>query len=152
MELVLLTGIPASGKSTFCRERFYASHVRLNLDMLRTRRREWLLVTACLAAKAPFVVDNTNLTRAERARYIEPAREAGFTVQGYLLQCAASDAVRRNAQREGKARVPNAAIFGASKRLELPDRSEGFLTLYSVRIDPESSRFVVEPYPCGTGH
>ena len=50
MEAVLLIGIQASGKTTFYLERFSRTHLRLNLDMLRTRRRERLLLAACLEA------------------------------------------------------------------------------------------------------
>src|SRR6476660_6211221 len=44
VEMVLFIGIPATGKSSFYRERFFRSHVRVNLDMLRTRHREQLLI------------------------------------------------------------------------------------------------------------
>ena len=43
MEAVILIGIQGSGKSTFYRERFFDTHVRINLDMLKTRQREKLL-------------------------------------------------------------------------------------------------------------
>ncbi|MFN7923472.1 MAG: AAA family ATPase [Bryobacteraceae bacterium] len=147
MEAVLLIGIPASGKSTFCRERFFSSHVRLNLDMLRTRRREAVLLEACLAAKAPFVVDNTNLTRADRARYIVPARAAGFSVHGYFLRSRIDEALIWNCEREGKARVPDIAIRSASARLELPNPvAEGFDSLHFVRVDTRDGQFIVEPW------
>ena len=76
MEAILLCGIQATGKSTFCRERFFATHVRLNLDMLRTRHREEQLLQACLGMGQPLVVDNTNVTRAERQRYVVSAKNA----------------------------------------------------------------------------
>ena len=60
MTAIILIGIPASGKSTFCKERLFDTHLRLNLDMLKTRHREKLLLQACIAAQQPFVVDNTN--------------------------------------------------------------------------------------------
>ena len=60
MEAVILCGIQATGKSTFCHSRLYSTHIRLNLDMLKTRHREDVLFEACLRAKQPFVVDNTN--------------------------------------------------------------------------------------------
>ena len=56
MEAVIFVGIQASGKSTFYKERFFDTHVRLNLDMLRTRHREKLLLRACLEGKQPFVL------------------------------------------------------------------------------------------------
>ncbi len=44
MEEVIFCGIQASGKTTFYRERFFDTHVRISLDLLRTRRREQLLL------------------------------------------------------------------------------------------------------------
>ena len=85
MTTVILIGIPASGKSTFCKERFFNTHVRISLDMLKTRHREKLLFQACIAAKQSFVIDNTNASTVERKRFIQPAREAGFKVIGYYF-------------------------------------------------------------------
>ena len=76
MDAVLLIGIQGSGKSWFFNERFRDTHVRLNLDMLRTRHRESVLLKACIDTQQPFVVDNTNPTIQDRARYIEPAKQA----------------------------------------------------------------------------
>ena len=78
MQAIVFCGIQASGKTTFYRERFFDTHVRISLDLLRTRRREQLLLAACLEGRQPFVVDNTNPTIAERARYVVPARAARF--------------------------------------------------------------------------
>jgi predicted kinase len=36
MEAVLLVGIQGAGKSTFYQQRFFDTHVRINLDMLKT--------------------------------------------------------------------------------------------------------------------
>ncbi len=66
MEAILFIGIPATGKSTFYKCYFADTHVRINLDMLKTRRREDILLQAGLKAKQRFVVDNTNPTRANR--------------------------------------------------------------------------------------
>ena len=70
MEAVIFVGVQGSGKTTLYLERFFTTHVRLSLDMLRTRNRERLLLDACIEAKQPFVIDNTNPTVEERARYI----------------------------------------------------------------------------------
>jgi hypothetical protein len=53
MQLVLFVGVQASGKSTFFRQRFAETHLRLSLDVLRTRHREAILFNACLEAKQP---------------------------------------------------------------------------------------------------
>ena len=143
-EAVLLIGVEACGKSSFVPEHLFASHVRINLDMLRTRNRERLMLETCLAARQPFVVDNTNLTRVERARYLEPAAAANFTRVGYYFQSAIGTALERNAARDGRARVPDVAVKSAFSRLELPSLEEGFEALYYVRL--EGGRFVVEDW------
>jgi predicted kinase len=143
MEAVIFIGIPATGKTTFYRERFFETHIRLSLDMLRTRHREMLLVRACLAAKQPFAVDNTNVTAADRARYIELARAAHFRIIGYYFLSTIEDARRRNAERTGKARIPIVGIYAKQKRLEPPTPSEGFDALFTVQIVPDGG-FTVE--------
>jgi predicted kinase len=135
MEMVLFIGIQATGKSSFFRERFFRTHVRLNLDMLKTRHREGLLFKACIEGKARFVVENTNLTREERARYIAPARNAGFRIIGYFFESRVTDALERNRARPESDRVPDVGILSASKKLELPSRKEGFDELHFVRFN-----------------
>lgn len=135
MEAILLIGIQASGKSTFYAQRFAATHVRISLDVLRTRRREQALLAECLAAGRPFVVDNTNVTREERARYIAPARAAGFAVAGYYLDVTLGSSIERNRGRAAERPVPVAAIAAAFHRLQPPSAEEGFDRLYRVTPD-----------------
>ncbi len=104
--------------------------------MLRTRRRETLLLRACIEMQQHFVVDNTNPTIAERARYIEPARLARFRLVGYYFDPDVSACIARNRQRTGREHVPPKAIVGTAKRLQPPTLAEGFDILYSVIVDP----------------
>jgi predicted kinase len=147
MEAIIFCGIQGAGKTTFYRERFFDTHVRINLDMLRTRRREQLLMRACLESEQRFVVDNTNVRRAERERYIVPARAAGFRVLGYFFRVDPRSAFERNRRREGRARIPAAGVFGAQKRLEPPLPEEGFHELYEVDLDEASGFQVMRTWP-----
>ena len=145
MEMVLLMGVQAAGKSTFCRERFYDTHVRINLDMLKTRTREELMVRACFFSKTPFVVDNTNPTKSDRQRYIPDAKEARYKIVGYYLSSRIEDALQRNATREKV--IPEGGVRRTFQKIELPSRDEGFDELYYVRIDPDRPLgFIVEPW------
>ena len=143
MEAVLFVGIQGAGKSTFFKERFFNTHVRINLDMLKTRYRENVLLSACLLARQPFVVDNTNVLAKERARFIEPAREAGFRVVGYFFPPDLKGSIGRNSKR--KAAIPVQGVVGTYKRLEPPSRGEGFDVLYRVRLTP-GNEYVIEEH------
>lgn len=143
MEAVIFIGVQGSGKSTFCKQRFYDTHIRINQDMLRTKHREKLLVSACLEAKQKFVVDKTNPTVEERSKYIRQAKVHHFRVIGYYFQSKLEDALERNSRREGKAKIDERGVRGVYAKLQLPTFAEGFDELYYVRID-EKNDFLVE--------
>ena len=129
-ELVLLVGLPGAGKTTFYRSRFAETHVHVNRDQLRTSRRQQELVALALAAGKSIVVDNTNATITERAALIATAQRSGIRVVGYYFDVTARECIARNANRQGKARVPNAAIFAVAKRMAPPAPEEGFDELH----------------------
>jgi predicted kinase len=130
MEAIVLCGVQGSGKTTLYRDRFLATHVRVSMDLLRTRHREAAFVGLCLETRQPFVVDNTNPTPAERRRYVEPARVAGFRVIGYLVEVDTVVALGRNAERVGRERVPVSGVAGTARRLLRPTLEEGFDELW----------------------
>ena len=144
-EAVIFMGVQATGKSTFYAERFSRPHLRVNLDMLRTRSREKLIVRACLEAKQSFVVDNTNPTGDDRSRYLELGRERGFRMIGYYFQSKIEDALRRNAAREEDERVPDVAVRGTHTKLETPALDEGFDELFYVTLN-NGGGFSVQPW------
>lgn len=134
---VIMIGIPGSGKSTFVQQ-FFPYVQRINLDTLRTRAKERTLLLTCINMFDSFVVDNTNPTRTNRASYIKAAKNAGYQVIGCYMQSRIADCVERNAQRSGKACVPEHVIVHISRLLELPAYDEGFDQLYYVQIENET--------------
>src|SRR5262245_2276593 len=136
MEAVIFIGLQASGKSSFYKAQFFTTHLRINLDMLRTRHRERRLLETCLAIQQRFVVDNTNPIREERAIYIAAARAAGFGVVGYYFQSRLAECLQRNEMRPDALRVPAKAIVGTSRRMQVPTPDEGFDLLYYVLLEP----------------
>lgn len=142
MESVIFSGLQASGKSSFFKERFFATHVRISLDLLRTRNREDRLLKLCLQTQQRFVIDNTNPTRGERAKYISQSHEAGFRVIGYYFRSMVDDCLKRNEERAEK--VPQVAILSTAKKLELPAFDEGFDELRYVRTEDNS--FVIQKW------
>jgi predicted kinase len=143
MEAVVFCGLQGSGKTTLYRDRFLETHVRVSMDLLRTRAREAELLEWCLRTRTRFVVDNTNPTAADRARYVGPAREAGFRVIGYLVDAGTEEALARNAGRAGRARIPERGVAGTARRLLRPTPEEGFDELWHATVAPGGWR--IEP-------
>jgi predicted kinase len=137
MELVILVGLQGSGKTTFYRERFAATHAHVSKDNFRSNprpaRRQRQLIAEAFAAGRSVVVDNTNPTAADRAELIEMARAAGAGLVCYYFPPDLEASLRRNARREGKARVPDPAVRITAARLEPPTPDEGFDRLFRVR-------------------
>jgi predicted kinase len=136
-ELVVFSGLQASGKTTFYRERFATTHQLVSKDAWPNARnreaRQRLLIDEHLRAGRSVVVDNTNPTPAEREPLVAIARAAGARAVSYAFVAAVGAALARNASRTGRARVPDAGIYSVAKRLCPVLASEGF-----------DQRFVVE--------
>ncbi|MDB5308982.1 MAG: hypothetical protein JWO38_3184 [Gemmataceae bacterium] len=138
MELVVLIGLQGSGKTTFFRDRFAATHRHVSKDLIRNNRRpgrrQRQLIEEAFEAGESVAVDNTNPTVADRAELIALGRAFGATVVSYFFPSDLEASLRRNAGREGKARVPDKAVQITARRLEPPTRAEGFDRLYQVRL------------------
>jgi hypothetical protein len=132
MEAVVLCGVQGSGKTTLYRDRFAATHEHVSLDVLGSRAREAAQIEACLEKERSFVVDNTNPTVADRRRYIDAARGAGFKVVGYLV--------------EGDGRSVHVApgtTAATARRFVRPAPEEGFDELWHAAPAPDGWR--IEP-------
>lgn len=130
LELLIFVGVQASGKSTYFRDRLAATHVHVSKDLMpNTRNRDAKqeqMIEQALAGGRSVAVDNTNPTPASRAPLIALGRRHGARVVACYFETAVKDAVARNRQREGKARVPDVAIFVTAKKLVPPSFDEGF--------------------------
>jgi predicted kinase len=133
-------GLPGAGKTTFVSQRFADRHVHVSKDRMprgrRDSRHQAQLIAAHLSCGRSIVVDNTNASRDDRAPLIALGRRHGARVVGYAFDCTPDACLARNAERQGKERVPNVAIFAIARRLVPPTRDEGFDDLYTVRPLP----------------
>lgn len=151
LELVLLFGVPGSGKSSFYRAHFAQSHVHLSKDNWpnarhRQQRLERLLHEA-LARGEAVVVDNTQPSPRDREPLIAIARSYRAPVIGYFFDEAIDDCIARNAKRVGRARVDEIAIFIAAKNLQVPTYEEGFDQLFRVRLEGGTQSVSAMPRP-----
>lgn len=146
MELVILCGLQASGKSTFRRERFPA-HAVVSKDFMRNNRRkeqrQRQLVAEALSAGQSVVVDNTNPAVEDRAPLIRIGRSFGARIVGFYFESDFMVSVERNEARSGRERVPLVGLADTAQRLRQPTADEGFDELWLVRA--VGGRFDLQP-------
>ena len=93
MEIVLVLGYPAAGKSSWAVANFPA-HRRVNRDDLGDGSRDGLVSRAAAALDAgdSVVLDNTYPDRASRASIVALGRARGVPVRAVLLDATIEDA------------------------------------------------------------
>ncbi|HEX8410522.1 MAG TPA: AAA family ATPase [Thermoanaerobaculia bacterium] len=130
LELLIFVGLQAAGKSTYYRNHLAATHVHVSKDLMPNVRdkdaRQQRMIVEALSAGRSVAVDNTNPTPVSRAPLIEIGHRLGARVVAVFFETVIKDAVARNRLREGKARVPDVAIYVAAKKLVMPALEEGF--------------------------
>ena len=145
MELIILIGLQASGKSTLYRTRFADSHELISKDLLKSsknqnkKQKQLERVEKAFQEQRSVVVDNTNVTVQDRLPPIDVGRRYDATIIGYYFQSDVTSSRTRNMQRSGKAQVPEKAIFITAHKFEPPSYAEGFDTLYYVSIGKDST-------------
>jgi predicted kinase len=152
VELVIFVGLQASGKSTFFRERFAATHAHVSKDLFRNNRdrnrRQAQLIEAALGKGVSVVVDNANPTVEDRMSLIRLGRRFGAKIVGYYFDSTVRQSIGRNRQRTGADQVPDVAVYATAKKLERPAYREGFDERFSVRMTGDST-FDVRAEPRG---
>ena len=132
MEMIMFIGLQGSGKSAFYQSQFADSHLRINLDMLRTRKRENAVLQACLENGQRCVIDNTSPALVDRASYIAAAKSNHFATVAYYFDVPFDVCMERNCTRTGKRRIPDQGIKAVAKILEQPSHCEGFDKIFHV--------------------
>ena len=146
-EVVMIMGLPGSGKSTMASQFVADGYLRLNRDETGGTLRGLVpALDRALASETPRVVlDNTYVSRASRAAVIQAATARGVAVRCVWLTTSVADAqvnaVSRIVERYGKlldvdelaahrkrdpAALPPMTQFRYQRELEPPDVSEGF--------------------------
>lgn len=139
-ELILMVGLPASGKSTFAK-RAFPNHILISQDIEKTKAKCHKKVITHLG-KSPIVVDNTNLILQLRKEYIDMATKAGVKVRCVVmgnpnnpdcLQLCKHLNLFRRIENPDKY-VPEIAYRTMLAQLQECSTDEGFVSCHSVPI------------------
>ena len=141
--LLVLVGLPASGKSTWLRTNgipaISSDHLRALLADDVTdqsiNRHVFLHVRALartrLGLRRPVTaIDATSVALQGRAAYIRMARAHGARVEAVFFDTPLDECLRRNLERERQ--VPEAAIRKMAAELVRPSAAEGFDAVHIV--------------------
>ena len=145
MRIVVLVGLPASGKSTYLEQvavgglssdavrRLLAddeTDQSIHVQVFQTLR---YLLEQRLAIKRPVTyVDATSLTPEERRPYVEIGRAWDCEVEAVFLDVPLEICMARNAGRARK--VPEEAMMKMAIKLVPPSTDEGFARVTVVRF------------------
>lgn len=134
MEMILFVGLPGSGKSTYYKNHFFNTHLRISNDLLKTKNRTKRLLDFCNETDMSFVVDNTNVTKAERSFFIQTVNgwKQKIVIRCIYFNCNVETCIERNRNRSGNDRIPDCAIFSKAKLFEVPVMEEGFDEIVAI--------------------
>jgi len=90
---------------------------------------------AALGAGRPVVLDNTNLTRTERAAAIAIAAEFSVPCRAVVVTAPIDVALARNAARAEQARVPDGIVRQMANRWQPPSVAEWLVEVRVVSTD-----------------
>ncbi|MEV6738288.1 ATP-binding protein [Streptomyces sp. NPDC051104] len=140
LDMAVLVGLQASGKSTFYTQHLSGRYALVSKDLFPRRarnkqQRQMRRVQEALAAGRPVAVDNTNPSPQEWGPLVEAGHAHGATVTAYWFPPDLTGSLRRNAAREDRARVPDVGVFATLKRLRRPSPADGFDAVREVRFD-----------------
>lgn len=151
--LLLLCGLPGSGKSSLARS-FAASPqwCVVNQDSLGSRQACMKVARHALASDRNVVIDRCNVTRGQRAIWTLMASEfnlAASQVGCVWLDVNAEECGQRVLQRFGHRTLPprNASlkvIRGFARQWQAPDVAEGFGQLWRVSSEAEQEMFLAD--------
>jgi predicted kinase len=132
MELIILIGLQASGKSTFFRAKFKKSHTIISNDLLKAKNGEWKLIDSCLETNQNMVIDNTNYSIEKRKAYIDKVKPHHYKIIGYYFEMDFARSIKWNKEREKSKIIPYKGIHMIFKKMEIPTLSEGYDELYCI--------------------
>lgn len=149
--MLMLVGIPGSGKSTFATTLESAApskYVRINQDTLGSRRKcEDATRRALQQNKCP-VIDRCNFDPSQRQYFVDIAREYRVPVHVVSLELPKQTCIQRSEARQNHETIrPGDERMVVNKMLnmfEAPHASEGFVTVERVSNDHQVNELMQE--------
>lgn len=137
-DLIIFVGYPASGKTTISKHiALNTSFVRINQDEMRKKGQcETEFSRACMSRKKCVLLDRCNLTKAERAYWLELAGHPD-NVWVVHIDTQFEECRWRITRREDHPTIPRGTgetiINSLRDKLEIPSLIEGFTRMWTLK-------------------
>ncbi len=139
-EIILLCGLPGSGKSHFAKNKIVPLGVTyINMDTLKTAAKCVSVTNTALKEGKSVVIDNTNVSIANRLIYINIAKKNNINIRCFLFTCPLNlckhNSHFRNFVTDGVIPViPNIAYNILNKKYVKPLIDEGFTSIDEIEF------------------
>lgn len=146
--MYLMIGAPGSGKSYYIKQHLKPGEIVISRDKIRfgmlgdkdeyfSKEKEVYnefirQIDAAIAADATFYVDQTSLNRAARNKLFSRLKYKPNKIIAIYINTPLDRILTQNAQRTGRAFVPESAVINMYNTIEKPRKEEGFTEIWEV--------------------
>lgn len=150
-KIVMMCGIPGSGKSTFCQKHLsdyaYISRDQIRFSLLTneddyfSKEKEVIKqfiekINSYIQQDCNFIIDATHLTKVSRRKILSQLKKSpqhpANKIWCVYMKTDLNLALKRNSHRKGRERVPDDAIKNMYEKLEIPELNEGFEKIITI--------------------
>ena len=152
-KLILMMGVAGAGKSTWIKENYPnvvpVSRDRIRFEILDEKGGEYFdhedevfncfirEIIGSLVADEVTIADATHLNRKARLKVLSRVRKHADEVEVIWVKVPLATALKQNAMRSGRAKVPNDVIKRMYNNIERPEDNEGINKLTIVERGEE---------------
>lgn len=137
LNVILMVGGPGSGKSSFVKNMLLPKgYVHVSRDQLGSWQKCVKVMEENLQNKKNIVIDNTNVDKETRQRFVQAALKYGADVRCFVMETSLAEMRHNNKFREitdpSHAVVSDIIIFTYKKNYQEPEESEGYTQILKI--------------------